>query len=142
MKVIKPSTVKPTRPSATKFTGGVWHEELLVAQQDEGTRAHRFSYDPGAHSHWHTHVGEQVLVGVSGTGLIKCRNGDPLEINPGELIYLPEGEEHWHGATPSSLFVHLAFTASGGTRWLEEVTPEEYASGTRDQAGRNPSPGA
>ena len=76
------------------------------------------------------HDGEQALYVASGAGVVRQRDGGSVEVQPGDLVYVSPGEEHWHGATPNSLFVHFAFTASGGTDWLEEVTAEEYTSAT------------
>jgi quercetin dioxygenase-like cupin family protein len=135
MKLIRSNDVRPRAAGEKKFTEGVWHEEILEAQQEAGMRVHRFVYDPGSHSHWHSHDGEQALYGVAGIGLVTRRDGQTLEFAPGDLVYVTPGEEHWHGAAPESLLVHFAFTASGRTHWFEEVTSEEYAATSRPRRG-------
>lgn len=117
---------RSVRPDTRKFTEGVWHEELLEAQTPGGMRAHRFFYPPGSHSHWHSHVGEQALYVVAGRGRIRKAGEGVFEVGPGDLVYVAPGEKHWHGAVPDQFLVHFAFTASGGTNWLDEVTDDEY----------------
>lgn len=131
MKVVRAGDVEPRPGAEKKFTEGVWHEVILEAQRDGGMRFHRFTYGPGAHSHWHSHDGEQTLYGVAGVGSVTRRDGEPVEVRPGDLVYVAPGEEHWHGAAPHNLFVHFAVNASGGTEWLGEVTAEEYARSHR-----------
>jgi quercetin dioxygenase-like cupin family protein len=138
MKLVRSGDVHPRPGAAGKFTDAVWQEEILQAQRDGGMRVHRFTYPPGAHSHWHRHEGEQALHVVAGIGRVKRRDGGLLVVTPGDLVYVAPGEEHWHGAGPGSLFVHLAFTASGGTDWLEAVTPAEYSA---ESGGHSDAPG-
>jgi quercetin dioxygenase-like cupin family protein len=56
-------------------------------------------------------------------------DGRGLRVGPGDLVYVAAGERHWHGAAPDQFFVHLAFTASGGTDWAEEVNAAAYQHG-------------
>jgi quercetin dioxygenase-like cupin family protein len=109
-----------------KFTEGVWQEELLAAQTSGGMRAHRFFYAPGSHSHWHSHTGEQALYVVAGRGRIRKSGEKAFEVGPGDLVYVAPGEKHWHGAVPNQFLVHFAFTASGRTDWMDEVTDVDY----------------
>jgi quercetin dioxygenase-like cupin family protein len=127
MKLV-PQAANRSRPGETgKFTPGVWAEELMEAQTGGGMRAHRFFYAPGAHSHWHSHTGEQALYFVAGRGRIKRSGEEAFDAKPGDLVYVAPGEKHWHGATAEQFLVHLAFTASGKTDWMEEVPDDEYA---------------
>lgn len=112
-----------------KFTGTVVHEEILPAQTDGGMRVHRFSYEPEARSHWHVHEGEQAIYVSSGTGAMVSADEQGQRVGPGDLVYVAAGERHWHGAAPDQFFVHLAFTASGGTDWAEEVNAAAYQHG-------------
>jgi quercetin dioxygenase-like cupin family protein len=57
------------------------------------------------------------------------RDGTILEVTPGQTVYTPPGEEHWHGATPEDFMEHLAMwedTPEGSATWLEHVTDEDY----------------
>jgi quercetin dioxygenase-like cupin family protein len=111
-----------------KFTEGVWQEEILEAQTSGGMRVHRFFYTPGSHSHWHSHTGEQALYMVAGRGRIKKSDEQVFEVGPGDLVYVAPGEKHWHGAVPNQFLVHFAFTASGSTVWMDEVSEDDYAA--------------
>jgi quercetin dioxygenase-like cupin family protein len=73
------------------------------------------------------HRRADALLG-SGTGRIKKEGEEAFHVQPGDLVYVAPGEKHWHGATQDQFLVHFAFTASGKTQWLEEVTEDEYLS--------------
>lgn len=120
MKLIRAEHVKPHPGAEGKFTPGVWHEEIVEAQTEKGLRMHRFSYEPGARSYWHEHEGEQAIVVLAGSGRVGKEN-EEVELRPGDVVYIAPGEKHWHGASPDRLFVHLAFTASGGTKWYDDA---------------------
>lgn len=133
MKKVSPVQVDPRPADPARFTGRVVQEEILSAQQEGGARVHRFSYEPGARSRWHTHEGEQALYVLHGAGAVVGTDGLPTRLRPGDLVYLGSGERHWHGAVSDEFFVHFAFTASGGTEWAEEVSTEAYQESLRDE---------
>jgi quercetin dioxygenase-like cupin family protein len=126
MLVIDTNQVASAPAGEPRFTSGVWQEEILDYQIDKGMRVHRFSYPAGEHSHWHTHEGEQAIYVESGRGWIKMEGEEGVEVAPGDLVYVPKDKKHWHGATPTHVFVHMAYTASGGTKWQGGVTEETY----------------
>jgi quercetin dioxygenase-like cupin family protein len=130
MRFVVERDLRSTAPDATKFTAGVWQTEALSAIRDEGLRAHRFLYEPGAHSHWHTHTGEQAIAVVAGCGVV-VRWGEEsgTAIGPGDWVHVEPGEKHWHGALPDDVLVHLAVTASGRTEWHGPVSDAEYQTG-------------
>jgi quercetin dioxygenase-like cupin family protein len=127
MRLVKQRENRTVEAEERKFTEGVWQEELLEAQTSGGMRAHRFFYAPGSHSHWHSHTGEQALLFVAGRGRIKKSGEKAFEVGPGDLVYVAPGERHWHGSVPDQFLVHFAFTASGRTDWMDEVTADDYA---------------
>jgi quercetin dioxygenase-like cupin family protein len=131
MKKVSPLQVDPRAADPTKFTGRVVQEEILSAQKEGGARVHRFSYEPGARSRWHIHEGEQAVFVLHGAGAVAGTEGVPTRIGPGDLLYLAPGERHWHGALPDEFLVHLAFTASGGIEWAEEVSTKAYQKSLR-----------
>ena len=113
-------------PDVTKVTPGVTRTVVLAAQVPDGVRVDRFFYPPAGHTHWHSHSGEQVLYGENGSGWVKFAGQERVMISPGEVVYVPVGVGHWHGATPDGPLEHLAVTAGGDTTWLGELSPDEY----------------
>jgi quercetin dioxygenase-like cupin family protein len=115
------------RPPAGRFTGTVWMDPIV---EGNAVRAACVVFEPGARTFWHSHPGEQLLHVVAGQGTVAARDGTRQTIRAGDLVHVPEGEEHWHGAQPGSLLIHVAITL-GPTEWLEEVTPEDYEGSER-----------
>jgi quercetin dioxygenase-like cupin family protein len=114
------------------FTGDVWVDGL-ASPQDEGQRmvVAKVRFAPGGRTAWHSHALGQTLHVTEGVALMQARGGEILEVHPGQTIYTPPGEEHWHGATPDDFMEHLAMLENDDdpaatTTWLEQVTDEEY----------------
>ena len=87
------------------------------------------SFEPGARTAWHTHPLGQTLIVTSGCGWAQ-RLGGPIEdIRPGDVVWFPPGEKHWHGATSTTAMSHIAIQEKldGSTvTWMEQVTEEQY----------------
>jgi len=114
---------------AEYFTGTVRTD--LLHQADEPARIYCASvtFEPGARTAWHTHPLGQTLIVTAGCGLAQRWGGPIEEIRPGDVIWFPPGEKHWHGATPKTAMTHLAIqeALNGKTvEWLEKVTDEQY----------------
>jgi quercetin dioxygenase-like cupin family protein len=129
MQVIRNRLLHAALADSAKFTGRVWRTDFLDAPDDHSLAGVRLSYEPGARSFWHVHDQEQVIVGMFGTGLV-CWEGlaAPEVLEPGDWWHVTPGVPHWHGAPPQGPFAHLAVTAGGGTRWLDEVSEADYAA--------------
>ncbi len=111
------------------FTGEVWFGPLSHATP-EGLNALAVHFGPGARTDWHTHPEGQVLYCVSGAGRVQKDDGETVTITPGDVVYAPPGERHWHGAAPGSHMVHLSLTTGAPTEWLpDKVSDEEYRRG-------------
>lgn len=86
------------------------------------------TFEPGCRNNWHIHHadqgGGQILIGVAGLGFYQEWGKEPVEILPGDVINIPTGVKHWHGAAPDSWFSHLAVEVPGvntSNEWLEPV---------------------
>jgi quercetin dioxygenase-like cupin family protein len=126
---IQSSDIKTKLASPEYFTGTVWVEPLSETDLLE-VQVFRVTFSPGARTAWHTHPKGQTLVITSGNGLFQQRGEAVQTMQQGDVIVIPEGEEHWHGASPNSLMQHLAIQAvgSGGSAtWLEHVTDKDYS---------------
>ena len=113
-------------PEPGSFSPGVFQAQILTARRDQGMRASRFSYEPGARSFWHTHDGEQALYVITGRGVLGREGEEPHYLEPGAWVHVEPGERHWHGAVADNVFAHLAVTATGGTTWHEPVSEATY----------------
>ena len=112
--------------SEETFTGKVWSSFVSKAE-DRTVTAIGVMFEPGARSYWHSHPEGQVLYVTSGAGRAGSADGNVVEIAAGDVIYTPGGEQHWHGANPTSYMMHVSMTTGGTTIWTpREVTEEEY----------------
>ncbi|MCB1363233.1 MAG: cupin domain-containing protein [Rhodobacteraceae bacterium] len=112
------------------FTGRVWQDPVIEAPEPARVRAVRVGFEPGARTAWHRHPLGQTLHVLSGSGLVGLRSGAPRRIRAGDTVWIPPGEEHWHGAAPDCAMVHLAIQeALDGvqTDWLEKVADADYS---------------
>lgn len=122
-----------SQPSATGpsdwFTGTVRIDPLFQANAPAHAAGNCVTFEPGARTAWHTHPLGQTLIVMSGCGLAQ-REGGPLEqIYPGDVVWFPPGEKHWHGATPITAMTHIAIQEhvdGKAVDWLEQVTEEQY----------------
>jgi len=87
------------------------------------------TFEPGARTMWHTHPLGQTLIVTSGLGWVQCEGGQTEEIRPGDVIWFPPGEKHWHGATATTAMTHIAITESLNGKnvdWMEKVSDAQY----------------
>ena len=133
MQIIK-SNSRPTRKASSEyFTGTVWQDPIIEAAEPARVRALKVAFEPGARTAWHTHPLGQTLYIVSGIGLIGLRNGAPRLIKAGDTVWIPPGEEHWHGASATNSMTHIAIQeALNGSvaEWLEQVSDDQYSLNT------------
>ena len=129
MQIIK-SNSRPTRKASSEyFTGNVWQDPIIEADEPARVRALRVSFEPGARTAWHTHPLGQTLHVISGVGLMGLRNEAPQLIKAGDTVWIPPGEEHWHGASATNSMTHIAIQeALDGSvaDWLDKVSDDEY----------------
>lgn len=126
-------TETPTlKAPSERFTGDVYLNPIAAPVEPAWLASALVRFTPGARTHWHSHAKGQVLYVTDGVGLVGTRGGDIVRVTAGETVKCPAGEEHWHGATDSTLMAHIAMVvgdASGdGTTWLEPVTDEQYTA--------------
>ena len=89
----------------------------------------RVTFLPGARTNWHSHPFGQTLFVVSGVGRVGVRGGPVRVIRPGDTVWIPPGEEHWHGAAPDGPMAHIAIQEKDDGRtadWLEPVADADY----------------
>jgi quercetin dioxygenase-like cupin family protein len=127
---IKRSGSQPSRRGpADYFTGSVRVDPLFQPSDPARASGSSVTFEPGARTAWHTHPLGQTLIVTAGCGWVQRVGGPIEEIRPGDVVWLPPGEKHWHGATPTTAMTHIAIQeALNGTpvEWMEKVSDEQY----------------
>ena len=115
---------------AQMFTGDVWYNVIAAGEEPSHIRVNAVHFAPCARTAWHSHAAGQTLHVTEGVGLVQSRGGDVVVMRPGDTIYTPPGEWHWHGAAPDHFMTHLAIwdRADSGpeSNWGDLVTDQEY----------------
>lgn len=117
------------RGSAEWFTGAVRVDPLFEAPDPARVRGASVTFEPGARTAWHTHPLGQTLIVTAGCGLAQRWGGPIEELRPGDVVWFPPGEKHWHGATATTAMTHIAIQeALDGTvvDWMEHVSDAHY----------------
>ena len=130
---IKRAGSQPSREGSSDwFTGTVRIDPLFEVNSPSRGQGISVTFEPGARTLWHTHPLGQNLVVTAGCGWVQ-QWGEPIEeIRPGDVVWIPPGEKHWHGATPTTAMTHIAVYEhldGTGADWMEEVSDEQYRKG-------------
>jgi quercetin dioxygenase-like cupin family protein len=118
----KPASVKG--PSDW-FTGDVYIDAIAQGHGGSPLMVAAVRFTPGARTAWHSHSLGQTLYVTDGEGRVQSRGEDLVTIRPGDVVYTPAAEWHWHGAAPEHFMAHLAVT-EGDASWGDHVTDAEY----------------
>jgi len=111
------------------FTGTVRIDPLIQAGAPARVAGASVTFEPGARTAWHTHPLGQTLIVTAGCGRAQRWGGPVEEIRPGDVIWFPPGEKHWHGAAPGTAMTHIAIQENLDGKvvdWLEKVSDEQY----------------
>ncbi|MBM9596009.1 (R)-mandelonitrile lyase [Roseitranquillus sediminis] len=129
MKITRSGTNSSNSGSEEYFTGTVRLDPLFQAEEPGRARAAHVTFEPGARTAWHTHPAGQALIVTFGRGRAQRENGPVEEISQGDVVWIPAGEKHWHGAASDTAMSHIAIQESvDGTHitWMEKVSDEDY----------------
>lgn len=119
----------PLSVSAQNFTGGVKVDPLFGVHDRTNLTVGNVTFAPGARTAWHSHPAGQILIVTSGAGWIQEWGGEKRDIKPGDVVWIPPGVKHWHGATETSEMSHIAIQEmidGKNAEWMEEVTDAQY----------------
>lgn len=129
MKITSSGTVPTKRAPAEYFTGTVWQDPINMAPAPARLASTRVTFEPGARTAWHTHPFGQTLYVLSGVGRVQSEGGPLREIRAGDVVWIPPGEKHWHGAAPTTMMSHVAMQEADNGKtadWLEYVTDADF----------------
>ncbi len=127
---IKRVGTQPSGKGPTEwFTGTARIDPLFAVHEPARAAGNSVTFEPGARTAWHTHPLGQTLIVVSGVGRAQRLGGPVEEIRPGDVVWFPPGEKHWHGAAPTTAMTHIAIQEQLDGKmveWMEKVSDEQY----------------
>lgn len=129
VKVTRIGTQASAKGPAEYFTGVVRVDSPFQGASPARVGGATVTFEPGARTAWHTHPLGQTLIVTAGPGLVQHWNGPVQEIRPGDIVWIPPGVKHWHGAGPNAAMSHIAIAESLDGKpvaWLEKVSEEQY----------------
>jgi 4-carboxymuconolactone decarboxylase len=127
--VIRAGSQPSSRAPEQYFTGSVRRDPLFPVTPPSRMVGGSVTFEAGARSAWHTHPLGQILIVTAGVGRVQQWGGPVQEIRPGDVVRIPPGVKHWHGAAPTTAMTHIALTEEldgKNTDWLEKVSDEQY----------------
>lgn len=129
VKITRSGSQPPAIGVPDYYTGIVRKEALFDAETPSRVAGGVVTYEPGARTAWHTHPLGQTLIISSGTGLVQQWDGPVQEVREGDIIWIPAGVKHWHGATDTERTTHIAITESldgKSVEWMEKVEQVQH----------------
>lgn len=124
--------------SSANFTGSVRVEMLFEALDPSHASGGYVTFEPRARTAWHSHPRGQILIVTAGTGRVQQWGGPIEEIRAGDVVRIPAGQKHWHGASPQASMTHIAISEHrDGTvvEWMEQVSDDQYNAAVSPQQG-------
>ncbi|APZ55309.1 cupin domain-containing protein [Salipiger abyssi] len=132
MKINRAASGPSSWAPAESFTGTVRRDPLIGSEAPGRVGTGLVTFEPGARTAWHTHPAGQILIVTAGRGWVQSKGQPRQEVAPGDSIWFPAGEKHWHGATETTAMTHIAVTEyidGSAVDWMEHVTDEDYLAG-------------
>lgn len=130
MDIQRNGSQESVRGPAEFFTGTARIDPLfLEAKNPSRATGASVTFEPGARTAWHVHPLGQTLIITAGSGRVRREGGPVEEVHPGDVVWFPPGEKHWHGASPSTAMTHIAIQEvfeGSAVEWLEHVSEEQY----------------
>ncbi len=129
MKITRAGTAPSGVGPSDWFTGAVRIDPMFSAEEPGRVAGAHVTFEPGARTAWHTHPAGQTLIVTFGKGRVQREGGPVEEIRPGDVVWFPAGEKHWHGASPEAAMSHIAIQEridGSAVTWMEKVADEDY----------------
>ena len=129
MEIRRVGSQSSTKGPVDWFTGTVRIDPLFQANAPTRASGASVTFKPGARTAWHTHPLGQTLIVTAGRGWVQREGGAIEEIRPGDVVWFPPNEKHWHGVTPTMAITHIAIQEALNGKvvdWMEKVSDEQY----------------
>lgn len=135
MKIQRTGSQPSAKGPADWFTGTVRIDPLYAVEAPSSMAGNTVTFEPGARTAWHTHPLGQIIIIVSGLGLVQKLGGPVETVMPGDVVRFASNEKHWHGASADVAMTHIAIQEAldgKAVEWMEQVTDAQYQSIEKD----------
>jgi quercetin dioxygenase-like cupin family protein len=129
MMITRSGSEPSTKGSTDYFTGSVRIDAPFQGSAPARVAGAVVTFEPGARTAWHTHPLGQTLIVTAGCGWAQREGGPKEEIRPGDVVWIPAGEKHWHGATAATAMTHIAIAEAldgKSVDWMEKVSDDQF----------------
>jgi 4-carboxymuconolactone decarboxylase len=129
MQIMRIGSQPSSKGPAEYFTGAVRVDSRFAGTDPARVGGAIVTFEPGARTAWHTHPLGQTLIVTFGSGWAQIEGGPKESIYPGDIVWFPPGEKHWHGATSTTAMTHIAIAEQldgKAVDWMEHVTDKQY----------------
>jgi quercetin dioxygenase-like cupin family protein len=129
MEITRSGSTPSVKGPSEWFTGTVRIDPMFAANDARRSSAATVTFEPGARTAWHTHPFGQTLIVTAGFGRVQREGGPVEDIRPGDVVWFPPGERHWHGASPTTAMSHIAIQEHLDGKvvdWMDHVTDSQY----------------
>jgi len=129
IKVTRKGERSPTQAPAEHFTGSASVDRFLIESGSSHASGASVAFEPGGRTAWHSHPLGQTLIVTAGAGWVQQWGGQIQEIRQGDVVWIPPGIKHWHGATASTSMTHIGIQESldgKAVEWMEQVSDQQY----------------
>jgi 4-carboxymuconolactone decarboxylase len=134
LEILRQGSQPTTKGSPDYFIGSVTVDQRFQRPDPARVGGGIVTFEPGARTAWHTHPLGQTLIVTSGTGWVQREGGPVEEIRPGDVVWIPPGVRHWHGATATTAMSHVAIAEAldgKSVDWMGQVSEEQYRRAPR-----------
>lgn len=132
MKITRAGSQASIQGPAGWFSGTVRIDPLFPeARTPSRVTGANVTFEPGSRTAWHSHPLGQTLIVTAGCGRVQREGGPIEEIRPGDVVWFPPKEKHWHGASPTTAMTHIAIQEEldgSAAEWMEKVGDEQYGN--------------
>lgn len=129
MKITRAGAQASQKGPVEWFTGAVRIDPLFQASEPTRAAGAYVTFEPGARTAWHTHPAGQTLIVTSGNGRVATWGGPVEVLRVGDVVWIPPGVKHWHGAASTTAMTHIAIQEHVDGKvveWMEQVADEQY----------------
>ncbi len=129
MNIQRAGTQPSVKGPADWFIGTVRIDSPFKGTDASRVTGATVTFEPRARTAWHTHPLGQTLIVLTGCGWVQRWGGPVEEIRPGDIVWFPPGEKHWHGAAPTTAMSHIAIQEAldgKAVDWMEKVSDDQY----------------